>query len=109
MEIDACFYWLSTTAGSGVLPAVMQVNLNDPGCRPRGGLVTSQFDGRYWPFGLITRSLIKDVIPFGLVDAIKHADTTIKTIVVVNIYRNLRSLLVYFPELMLTIFYMRKK
>lgn len=49
MEIDACFYRLSTTAGSGVLAAVMQVNLNDLGY-PVHWQTHYQFDGQYWLF-----------------------------------------------------------
>jgi len=90
----------STATGARCRTAVMQVDLNGletarpPAARYR------QFDGRHRPFDLITGLLIKDVIPFGHIDVAGHADTTIKTIVVVNVYHNLRSRrrAVYFPR-----------
>lgn len=70
--------------------AVMQVNLNGRGdAVHRGGAARYQFTATLGapsadpPFDLITGPLIKDVIPFGPVDAVsRRADTTIKTIVV---------------------------
>lgn len=88
MEIDACFYWLSTSTLRRAVAychcgyasqfkrlargrGEQEVEEEEEDGLPSTGAARYQFDGWY----PITGLLIKDVIRFGLVDAFGHADT----------------------------------